>query len=47
MTFFFFFLVFDVFSDYEGGFRLTSPAMNCPNPGGKVKVAMISVTAPG
>lgn len=26
---------------------LTSPAMNCPNPGGKVKVAMTSVTTAG
>lgn len=41
------FLFFSVFSDFKGRWRLTSPAMNCPNPGGKVKVAMISVTAPG
>lgn len=26
---------------------LTSPAMNCPNPGGKVKVAMTNVTTAG
>lgn len=28
-------------------YKLTSPAMNCPNPGGKVKVAIISVTTAG